>query len=206
MRARISRRTVYAATAVALLALAGGWAFASGTIHSSGPAQNSKITVTAPAGFTAAYVQSTQLIQVSSALLNSTSPAGAQPVGSNGLNSSSRTNVVLPSCPNNACLANYSAVNPTHGLVTGDTALQLALRVNQSATASGFDVQVEILLGSGLYVFGSGYFDTNTGTTFVWAYLYVDLGLNPITTPLSGDIVSDVVVTLNSCSSATTCP
>lgn len=206
MSSRIPRRTVYVATIVAVLALAGGWAFASGTIHSGGPAQNSKITVTAPAGFTIAYVQSTQLIQVSGALLNSTTPAGAEPVGNNGLNSSSRANVVLPSCPNSACVANYSAVDPTHPMVAGDTALQIALRVNQSATASGFDVQVEILMGSGVYVFGSGYFDTNTGTTFVWSYLYVDLGLNPITTPLSGDIVSDVVVTFNSCSSATTCP
>jgi hypothetical protein len=206
MANRMQRRTVYAATLVALLALAGGWAFAAGTIHSGGPAQNSKITVTAPNGFTAAYVQSTQLIQVSSALLNSTAPAGTQPVGSNGLNSSSQTNALLPSCAGTSCLENYSAVDSTHAMIAGDTALQLALRVNQSVTASGFDIQVEILMGSGFYNFGSGYFNSNTGTTFVWVFLYVDLGVNPITTPLTGDIVSDIVVTFNSCSSATTCP
>jgi len=206
MASRMHRRTVYAATIVTLLALAGGWAFAAGTIHSAGPAQNSKITVTAPNGFTDAYVQSTQLIQISSALLNSTAPAGTQPFGSNGLNSSAQTNALLPSCSGSSCLENYSAVDASHGMVAGDTALQLALRVNQTATASGFDVQVEILMGSGLYNFGSGYFDTNTGTTFVWVFLYADLGVNPITTPLTGDIVSDIVVTFNSCSSATTCP
>ncbi len=206
MAGRMQRRTVYAATIVTLLALAGGWAFAAGTIHSSGPAQNSKITVTAPNGFTDAYVQSTQLIQVSSGLLNSTSPAGTQPVSSHGLNSSYQTNAILPSCSGNACLANYSAVDPSHALTAGDTALQVALQVNQTSTASGFDIQVEILMASGFYNFGSGYFDTATGTTFVWVFLYVDLGVNPITTPLSGDIVSDIVVTFNSCSSATTCP
>lgn len=202
----MQRRTVYAATIVTLLALAGGWAFAAGTIHSSGPSQNSKITVTAPNGFTDAYVQSTQLIQVSSALLNSTSPAGTQPASSHGLNSSYQTNAMLPSCSSTTCLANYSAVDPSHAMTAGDTALQVALQVNQTATASGFDIQVEILMGSGFYNFGSGYFDTDTGTTFVWVFLYVDLGVNPITTPLSGDIISDIVVTFNSCSTATTCP
>jgi hypothetical protein len=206
MASRIQRRSVYVGTIITLLALAGSWAFAAGTIHSSGPSQNSKITVTGPAGFTDAYVQSTQLIQISSALLNSTSPAGTQPVNAHGLNSSFATNVILPSCPGNSCLANYSAVDPTHSLVAGDTALQVAMQVNQSATASGFDIQVEVLMASGVYVFGSGYFDTDTGTTFVWTYLYVDLGVNPITTPLAGDIVSDIVVTFNSCSTATTCP
>jgi len=206
MASRIHRRTVYVGTIITLLALAGSWAFAAGTIHSSGPSQNSKITVTGPAGFTDAYVQSTQLIQISDALLNSTAPAGTEPSSAHGLNSSYATNVVLPSCSSTTCLANYSAVDSTHAMVAGDTALQVALQVNQTATASGFDIQIEVLMGSGIYVFGSGYFDTGTGTTFVWTYLYVDLGVNPITTPLAGDVVSDVVVTFNSCSTATTCP
>jgi len=206
MATRMHRRTVYAATIVTILALAGGWAFAAGTLHTSGPSQNSTVTVTAPAGFTAAYVQSSQLIQVSTDLINTTTPAGTQSVGDNGLNSTYITNAVLPSCAVTSCIASFAAAAPTHALTAGDTALQIALRVNQTATATGFDVQVEVLMGAGVYVFGNGYFDTNTGTTFVWTYLYVDLGVNPITTPLSGDVVQDVVLTFNSCSTATTCP
>lgn len=206
MAGRMNRRTIYAATILAILALAGGWTLAAGTIHAAGPSQNSSIIVTAPNGFTSAYVQSSQLLTVTSALLNSTTAAGAQTTGSHGLNSTVATNAVLPTCAISSCIANYSAVDPTHALVQGDTALQLVLRVNQTATAAGFDVQVEVQMASGVYLFGNGYFDTNTGTTFVWTYIYLDLGINPITTPLSGGSVTAIVVTMNSCSTATTCP
>ena len=41
---RVPRKTVYAATVISLLALAGGWTLAAGTTQTVGPAQNSSIT------------------------------------------------------------------------------------------------------------------------------------------------------------------
>jgi hypothetical protein len=206
----IPRKTVYAATLISLLALAGGWTLAAGTTSVAGPAQSSSITVTAPTGFATATVQSTQLMTVSSALLTGlTGPAGSQAGNGNGLNSSTTTNAILAACSARWCGANYSAVDPS-ALLLGDSSLQVMLSVNQPiATPTGFDVQVEAIFAVGattFYAFGTGYFDTGaTGTANVADYavaLYVDLGTSALNLPS----LSDVVVTMNSCTSATTCP
>jgi hypothetical protein len=209
---QLPRRTVYAATAIALLALAGGWTLAAGTTQTVGPAQNSSITVTAPNGFTTATVQSTQLLTVSGALITGlTGTAGTQAAGpGNGLNSTTMDNAPLASCGGAFCEANYSAVDTATPLSVGDSALQLMLTVTQPASgAVGFDVQVEVIFsttGPSVYTFGTGYFDSNTaggGTAAFFAVgLYIDLGVAATLMPS----VSDVVVTMNSCITAQTCP
>ena len=82
----------------------------------------------------------------------------------------------------------------------------MSLQVTQGTVASGFDVQVElILVGTpNTYVFGNGYFDTstNTATSTVWVMLFIDTGVSALTPPS----LDHVVVTMNACITATTCP
>ena len=205
MRRQSERRTVYAITVIALLAIAGGWAFAATFVNHSPPPQNSGVTVVAPNG-AAEVVQSTQLITISGALNSAVVPAGAQAGSGDGLNSTYGTNYVIPSCPVLNCSGNFSAVDATHALTTGDAALQVSLIAPQTATATGFDVQVEVLFTSGS-VFGSGYFDTGRstatgGTSSISVFLFVDFGMSA----LNPESVTNIVITLNGCSSATTCP
>lgn len=209
---RVSRKTVYAATLITLLALAGDWTLAAGTTQTTGPAQNSSITVTAPSGFTTAVVQSTQLLCVSSVLISGLNgAAGTQAGGAgHGLNSIKAQNVVLTACAGKFCEENFSAVDVSGALVVGDSALQVMLTVTQPiTTAVGFDVEVEIIFattGPAIYSFGTGYFDsgvsTYTSPPFFAVGLYVDLGVAATTLPS----VSDNVVTMNNCQTATTCP
>ncbi len=212
----IPRKTVYAATLITLLALAGGWTLAAGTTTTQGPAQTTNITVTAPQAFAAATVESTQLMTVSPALISGLNgAAGTQTGAGNGLNGA-WTNAVLTTCTVN-CGENFSAVETsnTSGLATGltvpDTSLQVVLTVAQpSATATGFDVQVEAMYTVGgvtYYAFGRGYFNTGNsggvGTTYIWVGLYVDLGVQPSAT---GPDLTNVVVSMNGCTVATSCP
>lgn len=209
MKGKLEQRTVYAITIVTILAVAGGWAFAATFVNHAPPAQNSGVTVVAPNG-AAQRVQSTQLITMSAAFAATLTPAGGQSVG--GLNSSFGTNIALAQCGVANCSGNYSAVDATHGIAAGDAVLQVTLAVPQSHTvAVGFDAQVEaIYLNSTtnlqVIVFGSGYFNTSTSTdaagSSIAVFLYVDLG-TIATVPPS---LTDIVVTLNSCTSASTCP
>ncbi len=209
---RVARKTVYAATLISLLALAGGWTLAAGTTQTVGPSQSSSITVTAPSGFTTAVVQSTQLLTVASNLITGLDgTAGTQAGGTgHGLNSTSTLNAVLTSCAGSFCEENFSAVDASSALTIGDSALQVMLTVTQPlATAVGFDVQVEIIYattGPVTYAFGTGYFDSSVATgahaAFFAVALYVDLGVSATLMPS----VSDVVVTMNNCQTATTCP
>jgi len=207
----IPRKTVYAATLITLLALTGGWTLAAGTTSVAGPNQASSITVTAPTGFATATVQSTQLMTVSPALLAGLNgAAGVQAGTGNGLNSSATTNVVLLSCPVGFCAENFSAVDGSATLLAGDSSLQAMLTVTQPITvATGFDVQVEILFtvnATPESAFGTGYFDTATSTGVTPAMfavaLYVDLGTSALNEPS----ITHIVITMNSCTTATTCP
>jgi hypothetical protein len=212
----VPRKTIYAATAIAILALVGGWTIAAGTTTSNGPAQHSSVTVTAPAGFTNATVESTQMLTVSSALLGGLVPAGTQAGGTgHGLNSTEASNAQLTSCTHLFCEANYSAVNPTSVLTVGDTALQVMLNVTQTPTGSaplGFDIQVEIIYdvhaapATNIFAFGTGYFDTQTTSganpALFAVALYVDFGNAATTLPSA----SDIVITMNACQTATVCP
>jgi hypothetical protein len=213
MRQSIQRKTVYAATLITVLALAGAWTFAATLVTSNPPSQSSGITVIAPQSFTTATVQSTELVAVTDAIA-ATAPAGTQASpGAGGLNSSQYTNAVLPTCSGtpNTCGGNYSAVDVAHALAVGDIAVQVSLHVQQGAAPVGFDVQVELVLaGTPLtYVFGNGYFDTGTNTapTTVWVMLFIDTGVSALTPPS----LDNVVVTMNACvgtstTGATTCP
>jgi hypothetical protein len=209
----MERRTVYAITVVALLAVAGGWAFAATFVDSHPPVQSSTVTVVTPNGATE-IVQSTELITLSNALIGGLSVAGHQPGSGNGLNSTYGTNFQIARCSVANCSGNFSAVDATYGvLAQGDSALQVALLVDQGTVATGFDVQAEVIYQNSttqatVYAFGSGYFDTNT-TSFaghisstVSVFLYVDLGTLAIYPPS----VSNIVLTVNACTSATTCP
>jgi hypothetical protein len=210
LKGKLEQRTVYAITIAAILAVTGGWAFAATFVNHAPPAQNSGVTVVAPNG-AAQTVQSTQLITVSPAIV-ALAAAGTQSAGNGGLNSTYLTNVVLNQCAVANCTASYAAVNPSDALVAGTSALQVTLAVPQSATtAVGFDIQVEVIYdnsstNAAMTVFGSGYFDTSTSTnaggSSIAVFLYVDLG-TIATVPPS---VTDVVITLNGCTSATTCP
>jgi hypothetical protein len=212
MRRSVQRKTVYAMTLVTVLALAGAWTFAATLITQNPPPQSSSITVIAPGQFTTATVQSTGLVTVTGGIvaLTSSAPAGVQAApGQAGLQSS-YTNAVLPSCPApiGVCGGNYSAVDVAHALAVGDTSVQVVLQVQQTGTASGFDVQVELMLvGSpDTYVFGNAYFDTGTTTVTpsatVWVTVFIDTGVSAITPPS----LDHVVVTMNACQQAATCP
>lgn len=212
MQSTIQRRTVYAITAVAILALAGSWAFAATLVTSNPPAQNSTVTVINP-GHAQESVQSAQLITISSSLISNVSAAGIQVTTGGPLNSSFQ-NAILAQCATATCSGYYYAVDTsssltgahaTPTLIAGDAGLQLTVLVPQGATAAGFDVQAEVLFGAQA-VFGSGYFDTSTSTatggSAVSVFLYIDFGI-PATSPVSE---TNIVVTLNSCTSTTICP
>jgi hypothetical protein len=173
------------------------------------PPQSSTVTVVTPNG-APEIVQSSQMI-TASAWTAGLAAAGVQPGTGNGLNSTYGTNVRLASCPVTNCSGNYSAVDATFGLAVSQTALQVVVIATQGATPVGFDVQVEVIYSPStaplttVYAFGSGYFDTQTsGTTSssISVFLFVGLGTASITPPS----ISNVVITLNSCTSATTCP
>jgi len=139
-------------------------------------------------------------------------PAGVQTGGGNGLNGKATT-AILAACTVN-CGENFSAVDtsntlaPSAGLVLGDSSLQVVLTVAQPISpATGFDVQVEAIFTVGVttgYAFGTAYFDTGTNLagSFIWVGLYVDLGTASTTMPS----LTDVVVTMNGCLAATSCP
>jgi len=140
--------------------------------------------------------------------------AGVQTGGGNGLNGQATT-AILTACTVN-CGENFSAVDtsntlaPSAGLVLGDSSLQVVLTVAQPISgATGFDVQVEAIFTVGVttgYAFGTGYFDTGANGalagSFIWVGLYVDLGTAATTMPS----LTDVVVTMNGCLAATSCP
>lgn len=213
MKGQMERRTVYAITVVALLAVAGGWAFAASFVDKNPPAQNTTVTVVAPNGATE-IVQSTELISLSSALMAGLTAAGHQPGSGNGLNSTYGTNALLASCTAANCSGNYSGVDATYGtLHQGDSALQITLLVNQGTVATGFDVQAEVIYENSttaatVFAFGSGYFDTGTTaygghtSSTISVFVFVDLGTLAIFPPS----VTDIVLTVNACTSATTCP
>jgi hypothetical protein len=213
MKGKTERRTVYTITVIALLAVAGGWAFAATFVDNHPPAQNSTITVVAPNGATE-VVQSTELVTLSNALIGGLAAAGQQPGSGHGLNSTYGTNVVLMQCPVANCSGNYSAVDATYTtLHQGDSALQVTLLVSQGAVATGFDLQAEVIYQNSssaatVFAFGSGYFDTSTTllgaghSSTLSVFLFVDLGTLAIYPPS----VTDVVLTVNACTSATTCP
>ena len=205
----IQRKTVYAATLITVLALAGAWTFAATLVTSPSPGQSSSITVVEPTPLANVTVQSTELVAVTGAIAASPVAGTQAPTGSGGLNSSSTiANAVLPTCTATAstCGGNYSAVDVATPLTVGDIAVQVSLQVGQVVRPWGFDVQVEIILvGSpNTYVFGNGYFDTgaNTAPATVWVMLFVDTGVSALTPPS----IDHVVITMNACIHSATCP
>src|ERR1700720_2481751 len=103
MTTKIRRRTVYVATIASMVAMVGGWALAVSTT-STGPSQNTNVTVTAPGGFTTASLTSTQAVAVSGAIA-AYSSAGTQALGTSGL---SGTTVVLAVCAVGPCTENHN--------------------------------------------------------------------------------------------------
>lgn len=206
MASHVQRKTVYVATLVAIFAMVGAYAFAQGTTYQSGPAQNSTTTVTAPAGFSTASVQSLE-DGVVTALIADSASAGTQETGTNGLGGTVYLNSAL-SCSGASCNYDFAAIptSPGTALTPGDQFEQVVLTVQDTAPQVGFDVQIEVALSTGTLIFGNGYFETalevTTGST-VTAFLFLDLGFNPITTATT---VSDVAIVFNSCQSATVCP
>lgn len=201
MSTQIRRRTVYLATVAAMIAMVGGWALAV-TTTTAGPAQNTNITTSAPAGFTVASVGSTQAVLVSSTIAAYTG-AGTQTVGTAGLSGST---ITIATCAAGPCVANYHAVNG-NAVTTGDYAEQIVLSVTQPATggtASGFDAQLEVTINAVTLEFGNTYFSTgvsSAGTAqTVNVYVFVDLGVT------SAPVVNTISIQLNACLSASNCP
>ena len=212
MQRPMQRRTVYAVTLVTILAIAGSWAFAATLVQTTAPSQSSTVTVVQPHG-AQEFVQSSQMM-TASAWTGGLAGAGVQPGTGHGLNSTYGTNIDLTSCAVANCSDNYTAVDATFGVVNSQTALQVVIEANQTGTPVGFDVQVEVIYQTDatpsvtVYAFGSGYFDTGVSTngapplSSISVFLFVGLGTASITPPS----ITDVVITLNSCTSATTCP
>jgi hypothetical protein len=208
MRAQLQRKTVYVATFVAILAIAGTYAFAAGTTYVTGPAQNSSTVVTSPNGFTAATVQSFGSGVVDAPIAGSAS-AGQQESGTNGLGGAAYSTSVL-TCGAASCNYDLAAIptNPGTGLTVGDQDEQVVLIVNDATPTQGFDLQIEVALSTGELMFGNGYFETapipaslTAGT--VQVFLYLDLGFNPYS---SDTTVSNVALVFNACQTATACP
>jgi hypothetical protein len=213
MAAHLQRRTVYAITIVSLLALAGSWAFAATVVTQHPPPMNSTVTVVNPGG-ASEVVQSTQMVALTPdfATYLAANPAGAQAGSGQGLNSTGYGTLLLGQCAQANCSGNFSAVDATNAVASEDMALQVSIIVNQTQVATGFDVQVEInFMSQGgspePYAFGSAYFDTGTslattGYSSITVFVFVGLGAAAINPPS----IQNVVVTLNDCTSATTCP
>ena len=201
MGLRMRRRTVYVATIVAMLAMVGGWALATTTTTVMSSPGSANITTSQPTGFTTATVASDQVVVVTSAVA-AYAGAGTQSAGTSGL---AGQTTALTTCPSAPCYQSFSAVNG-NALASGDYAEQLEISVTQpSATATGFDLQIEVNINSNTHVFGNAYFSTGTsGTTSqtVTVYLFVDLGVSGINAPT----VSSISVQFNGCNSASSCP
>ena len=202
MGLKMRRRTVYVATIVAMLAMVGGWALAT-TTTSSGPAQDTNITTSQPAGFSVATVTSSQTVVVSSTIA-AYSTAGTQDAQTAGL---AGTTVALTACGGAGCQQNFNTVNGVT-VTAADYAEQLEISVAQPSStgaATGFDLQIDILTNTG-HVFGNAYISTGTATSTaqtVAVYLFVDLGVNSVTSPPT---ITSISVQFNSCLSATSCP
>src|SRR5580658_8750053 len=102
----LRRKTVYLVTAAAMVALLGGWTLAVSTT-SSGPAQNTNITVTTPGGFTTASIVSSHAVAVSPAIAAYTN-AGTQSATTAGL---AGTPLAIGVCAVGPCYENHLAVN-----------------------------------------------------------------------------------------------
>ncbi|MCI4317073.1 MAG: hypothetical protein L3J96_00910 [Thermoplasmata archaeon] len=203
MGVRMRRRTVYVATIVAMLAMVGGWALAT-TTTTAGPAENSNITTSQPAGFTVATVGSSQVVTLSGTMATYSS-AGTQAAGTGGL---AGTPHALAVCAAGPCTENHDAVNG-NAATAGDYAEQLVISVIQPATggvASGFDVQVEITMNVNVLEFGVGYFSSGVSSAVtaqtVEVYLFIDLGLGGILAP----VINTISVQFNSCLTTAACP
>ena len=216
MHPGLQRKTVYAGTIIALLAISGGWAFAVGTTQVAGPSQSSTVVITTPTGFSLATVSSLNQMGVSTALAGNTPLAGTQATGSNGLNSSGSSTVAYTielTCTTGYCQYPYTAIQtaaPTATLNVGDLAEQVELSVADTTPAAlGFDAQVGVTLSTGTLVFGNAYFATAVlpaGVTAgsVSVFLYLDLGV--AFNVMDGPTVSTVAVVFNTCNSALSCP
>ena len=204
MGLKMRRRTVYVATIVAMLAMVGGWALAT-TTSTSGPAQDTNITTSQPAGFSTATVTSSQIVTVTNAIV-AYSGAGTQAPGTAGL---AGTPTALGICNPGPCTQNFNSVNNGNTVTAGDYSEQLEISVTQPATGgadSAFDMQVKITLHTGSLVFGNAYIETAVSTAgsavTVNVYVFVDLGVNGISAPQ----IDSISVQFNGCLSATSCP
>lgn len=201
MGTKMRRRTVYVATIVATLAMVGGWVLAASTTTVL-PSQTSNVTSGAPSGFTAASVQSTQVVVESSTIVGYAN-GGTQLVGTSALGG---TTTALAVCAAGPCTGNYNSVNG-NAPTAGEYAVQMVLAVTQPATggaATGFDVQVEANINANVLVFGYVYFSTGVSSAVsaqtVNVYVFVDLGVGVAPT------VNSISIQMNGCLSATTCP
>src|SRR5580658_5419637 len=151
----LRRKTVYLVTAAAMVALLGGWTLAVSTT-STGPTQNTNITVTTPGGFATASVVSSHAVVVSPAIAAYTT-AGTQSSTTAGL---AGTPLALGVCATGPCYENHLAVNGP-AATAGDYALQIEITVTQPAStgaSSGFDFQVEATINTATLVFSDSYF------------------------------------------------
>jgi hypothetical protein len=197
----LRRRTVYLVTAAAMIAMLGGWTLAVSTT-STGPTQNTNITVTSPGGFTTASVVSTHAVVVSPAIAAYTN-AGTQSATTAGL---AGTPLALAVCASGPCFENHLAVNGP-AVTAGDYALQIEVAVIQPASSgasAGLDFQVESIINGGTLVFSDSYLATgvsSAGTAqTVNVYIFMDLGTQ------TAPAVNSISIQFNSCLTATACP
>lgn len=197
-------RTLYVVTAALMVALIGGYALAA-TSLTTGPAQTSNVTSSAPAGFTTATVSSTQLVILTTAMT-----AGTVPNAGTGVSTTliAGTPTAIGVCAAAPCAAQpFRTGNPATE-TAGDYGEQIVLSITQPAsgtTPSGFDFSISItIVGVATPVVAQGYLSTaaSSGAAAVQVPIYLFVDLLTTTAPS----VSAISIVFNACSTATACP
>ncbi|MCI4340571.1 MAG: hypothetical protein L3J73_04825 [Thermoplasmata archaeon] len=209
MTTKRRQRTIYLATAAAMVAMVGGYALAATTVTTLNPQQSTNVTQTpTPGGFSGvATVTSEQLVVLTAGMTGSLT-GGTQVGGATGLDGTPRA---LATCAAGPCpLANFITASPATE-TTGNFGEQVVMTVTQPAGAAGnsvgFDMSLQVSITVGVVtstVSAIGYLATGTtgvGTTStITVFLFVDLGT------ASAPVINSVNVVFNQCSSAAACP
>jgi hypothetical protein len=205
MQAKNRLRAVYAGTALAVLALVGGYVLAASSVTVPGPAQTTNVTSTSPSGFSTAVVSSSAVVIQSSTTVGYAA-LGTQSASTGGL---AGTTTALAGCTA-TCAENDNPATQTNPATVGNYAEQVVIAVQQpivSAGPTGFDAQISVsITASGVASTAVAEVYVSTGTTTassavtVDVYLFVDLGTT------NAPAIDTVNVVFNACSSSTTCP
>lgn len=216
-----ARRTGYVFIIAAMLLFTGGyvWAATGGTTTNPTGSQGSSVGVQTPSPFSGPTWTGVDAVVV---LMGSTDTALGTQSASGGVNAIAGQQTALTTCAlasgtTGTCTFGFqpAAGSPTGTEVTGDYAEQLQFTATQTLTAptTGFDMEI-VLSGGSLATqhFVTVYANAGTCTpatgqttctATITMELYIDLGVPDTATQPS---IGQVVVTMNDCANAQTCP